>query len=257
MKNFFLDLVSFTLKQARAALFAGIFLFLIFISTKISFFGLYRYDFLFIAAVLIQVLMLIFKLETRDEAKTIVLFHLIGLVLEIYKTSSFVGSWSYPEAGFFKIANVPLYSGFMYASVGSYIAHAWKVFDLKLSHAPKYLYGVILGALIYLNFFTNHYIYDYRIFLILGVFTMYFRTMVSFTPRQKTYRMPLSASFVLIASFVWIAENIGTFYGAWLYPSQVHAWQVVSLQKITSWFLMVIICFIVVAYLKHVKQGGK
>ena len=59
--------------------------------------------------------------------------------------------------------------------------------------------------------------------------------------------------FLLIALFVWIAENIGTFYGAWQYPSQIHAWQIVSFQKITSWFLMVIISFIIVAYLKHVK----
>jgi uncharacterized membrane protein YoaT (DUF817 family) len=67
--------------------------------------------------------------------------------------------------------------------------------------------------------------------------------------------MPLVAGFVGIAGFVWIAENIGTFYGAWLYPSQIHAWSVVSLHKITSWFLMVIISFIIVAYLKYVKAS--
>lgn len=252
-KEYFKDFVAFTLKQARAALFPGLFLFLIFASSHISIPGLYRYDFLLIAAVLIQLLMIRFKLETIDEAKTIVLFHVIGLILEIYKTNPAIGSWSYPEEGYFKIFNVPLYSGFMYASVGSYIAHAWKAFQLRLSNYPKYVYSVILGSLIYLNFFTNHFIYDIRLFLIAAVFILYWKTRVYFTPRQKTYSMPLGVGFVLIAIFVWIAENIGTFYGAWQYPSQIHVWEIVSFHKITSWFLMVIISFIVVAYLKHIK----
>lgn len=126
------DLFIFTLKQARAALFPGVFLFSIFASSYLAIPGLYRYDLLFIAAVAIQIFMLIFKLETVDEAKTIVLFHLIGLVLEIYKTNPAIGSWAYPEAGYLKVFGVPLYSGFMYACVGSYIAHAWKAFNLKL-----------------------------------------------------------------------------------------------------------------------------
>jgi uncharacterized membrane protein YoaT (DUF817 family) len=253
----FKDFVTFTLKQARAALFAGSFLFLIFASSHFAIPGLDRYDFLFISAVVIQILMLIFKLETIDEAKTIVLFHIIGLILEIYKTNPAIGSWTYPEPGYLKIFTVPLYSGFMYASIGSYIANAWKGFNLKLINYPHYLYSIILGVLIYLNFFTNHFIYDFRIFLIIAIFILYRKTWVEFTPRQRTYRMPLGISFILIAFFVWIAENIGTFYGAWQYPSQIHAWQIVSFQKITSWFLMVIISFIIVAYLKHVKANTK
>ena len=66
--------------------------------------------------------------------------------------------------------------------------------------------------------------------------------------------MPLLLAFVLIAFFVWIAENIGTFTGAWLYPDQISEWDVVHLQKITSWMLMVIICFLVVASLKFYKN---
>ena len=69
--------------------------------------------------------------------------------------------------------------------------------------------------------------------------------------------MPVALGFMLVACFVWVAENIGTFYGAWQYPSQIHAWTIVSFHKITSWFLMVIISFIVVAYLKHVKARQK
>lgn len=251
----FLELKAFILKEARASFFAASFLFLIFISKHIEIPGLYRYDFLFLAAIVIQIFMLAFKLETRDEAKTIFLFHIIGFILEAYKTSPMVGSWSYPEPGYFKLFNVPLYSGFMYAAIGSYIAHAWKVLKLRLINPPTYFLTVILCALIYLNFFTNHFIYDIRLFLIAAVFILYFKTYVGFTPRQREYKIPAGLGFIGIAFFVWIAENIGTFYGAWMYPSQIHAWQVVSLQKITSWFLMVIISFIIVTYLKHIKAN--
>ncbi len=54
-------------------------------------------------------------LETKDELKVITVFHLIGLLLEIYKVH--FGSWSYPEERYSKVFGVPLYSGFMYASV--------------------------------------------------------------------------------------------------------------------------------------------
>jgi uncharacterized membrane protein YoaT (DUF817 family) len=250
MKEFFI----FGIKQARAAIFAGSFFALLFISSHIPLFGLARYDFLFIAAVLIQVVLYITKLETKDEVKVIFLFHIIGLVLELYKTNPAIGSWSYPEPGIFKIATVPLYSGFMYAAVGSYISQAWKIFKLELTNYTHYVGSVVLCFLIYLNFFTNHFIYDVRIFLIIAVFVFFWRVTVYFTVTDIRRHMPLTIGFLLIAFFVWIAENISTYLGAWKYPDQVHSWTVVSTQKITSWFLMVIISFILVAYLKHFKK---
>jgi uncharacterized membrane protein YoaT (DUF817 family) len=257
MKEYIKDFIAFVLKEAKSALFAGIFLFLIFASNYIHIPGLYRYDFLFLAAVLIQIIMLACKLETKDEAKTILFFHILGLILEIYKTNPAIGSWSYPEAGYLKILNVPLYSGFMYAAIGSYVAAAWKNLQLKLVKPPEYRASVLLCLLIYINFFTNHFVHDIRIILIPAIFLFYWKTKITFTPRTRAYQIPLTLGFILIAFFVWIAENIGTFYGAWIYPLQIHAWQAVSTQKITSWFLMVIISFIIVAYLKHIKEGRK
>ncbi len=248
------EFLIFGVKQARAAIFAGSFFLLLFISNHISLWGLARYDFLFLAAIAIQAILYFTKLETKDEVKVIFLFHIIGLVLELYKTSPGVGSWSYPEDAFFKIATVPLYSGFMYAAIGSYISQAWKIFKLELTNYNHYLLSVLLCFLIYLNFFTNHYIYDFRIFLILAVFIFFWKTKVYFTVTVKRWTLPLNLSFLLIAFFIWIAENISTYFGAWQYPNQVHAWAVVSTQKITSWFLMVIISFILIAYLKHFKK---
>ncbi|MFA6177486.1 MAG: DUF817 domain-containing protein [Candidatus Paceibacterota bacterium] len=248
------EFLVFGIKQARASIFAGSFFLLLFLSNHIPLFGLARYDFLFIAAIAIQAVLYFTKLETRDEVKVIFLFHIIGLVLELYKTSPGVGSWSYPEYGFFKIATVPLYSGFMYAAIGSYISQAWKIFKLELQNYSYYIFSVMLCFLIYLNFFTNHFIYDFRIFLILAVFVLFWKVKVNFIVTNIERQMPLNIAFLLIAFFVWIAENISTYFGAWQYPNQIHGWSVVSTQKITSWFLMVIISFILVAYLKHFKK---
>ncbi len=250
MKEFFI----FGIKQARAAIFAGSFFVLLFISNEIPLFGLLRYDFLFLAAILIQAVLYFTKLETKDEVKVIFLFHIIGLVLELYKTSPSVGSWSYPEDGFLKIATVPLYSGFMYAAIGSYISQAWKIFKVELLHYSHYILSVLLCFLIYLNFFTNHFIYDFRIFLIIAVFALFWKVKVYFTVTNIRRSMPLNIGFLLIAFFIWIAENISTYLGAWEYPNQIHSWTIVSTSKITSWFLMVIISFILVAYLKHFKK---
>ncbi len=248
------EFIIFGLKQARAAIFAGSFIALLFVSNYVSVFGMARYDFLFVFAILIQAVLYVTKLETKDEVKVIFLFHIIGLVLELYKTSPGVGSWSYPEEGFFKIATVPLYSGFMYAAVGSYISQAWKVMKLKLTHYDNYAASVILGFLIYLNFFTNHYIYDFRLFLIAAIFMLFWKARAYFTVTDIRRSMSMNVAFMLIAFFIWIAENISTYLGAWKYPDQIHEWTAVSTHKITSWFLMVIISFIIVAYLKHFKS---
>ncbi len=253
-RDFAIEFLVFGLKEAQACIFAASFFVVLFLSSHIPLFGLARYDFIFLAAVAIQAVMYYTRLETKDEVKVIFMFHIIGLALELYKTSAFVGSWSYPEDGFFKIAQVPLYSGLMYAAVGSYHAQAWKIVKVEVENYPRYALTVSLCALIYLNFFTNHFIYDFRWFLIAAVFIIFWRAKIHFIVLERVRTISLNLSFVLIAFFIWIAENISTFLGAWQYPNQVHVWNLVSTQKITSWFLLVIISFILVAYLKHVKK---
>lgn len=248
------EFLIFGVKQARAAVFAGSFFVVLFASNHLPLFGLARYDFLFFAAVAIQIILIAVRWETPDEVKVILLFHFIGLVLEAYKTSPAIASWSYPEYALLKIGTVPLYSGFMYAAIGSYISQAWKIFRLELSNYSHYIGSVVLCTLIYINFFTNHFAPDMRFILIPAVFVFFFRTHVYFTVVTERRSMPLNLAFLLIAFFIWIAENISTYFGAWQYPNQVHVWHVVATQKVTSWFLMVIISFILVAYLKHFKK---
>jgi hypothetical protein len=58
---------------------------------------------------------------------------------------------------------------------------------------------------------------------------LYARATVIFRPLDRDRSMPLPLSFVLIGFFIWLAENISTFFGVWRYPSQVGAWAVVHL----------------------------
>lgn len=243
----------FGLKQARACVFAGSFFLLLFLSHHITF-GLPRYDFIFLGAVLIQAILVWSKLETVDELKVISVFHIIGLVLEIFKTHPSVGSWSYPEFGYLKIFDVPLYSGFMYAAVGSYLCQAWRLLRVHILHYPSVRLAGLLCLLVYLNFFTNHFIPDLRWPIAIIIAISFWKTTIEFTVTKTVRRIPMLLSFILIAFFIWVAENISTYLGAWKYPDQLTTWSVVSFHKISSWSLLVIISFILVANLKQIKS---
>ncbi|UII55309.1 DUF817 domain-containing protein [Cytobacillus spongiae] len=249
------DLLTFTYLQALSCIFPVIIFLTLGLSTYVKIPGVGRYDFILLICIIAQVFMIISKLETIDELKVICVFHLIGLALEIYKVH--MGSWSYPEEAWSKIAGVPLYSGFMYASVASYMCQSWRRMSLRITGWPNLWLAWASAVAVYGNFFTHHYIYDFRWILKAVIVMIFFRSYVLFTLRSTTYRMPVPLSFVLIGFFIWIAENIATFYGAWQYPNQQDGWQLVHFSKISSWLLLVIVSFIIVAQLKHVKQARK
>jgi len=258
IRTLLVEFVVFGLKEARACIFPGIFIVILFFSGPAAeFLGMARYDFIFVGAVLAQVVLFALKVETRDEVLTLCAFHLLGLALEIFKTHPAIGSWSYPEEGFFEVRDVPLYSGFMYAAVASYMCQAWKVLDLELRDYPPYALSVPLSAAIYLNFFTHHYIPDFRWTLALGVLVVFFKTRVYFTTWERRRSMPLVVAFLCVGFFVWVAENVSTYLGVWSYPDQLRTWNLVSFGKISSWCLLVIISFVIVADLKHARASRR
>jgi len=61
---------------------------------------------------------------------------------------------------------------------------------------------------------------------------------------------------VLIAFFIWLAENMATYLGGWAYPDQSERWNWVSIEKISSWALLVIVSFLIVALGKQRKTVG-
>jgi uncharacterized membrane protein YoaT (DUF817 family) len=204
-----------------------------------------RYDFLTIAALLIQAAMLAFRLETFDEAKVIFAFHIVGTIMEIFKTA--YGSWAYPEANLLRIAGVPLFSGFMYAAVGSYIARIWRIFDFRYAGYPKQTFAGLLAIAIYVNFFAHHWLPDARMLLFVVIGLLFLRTRVYFRVWRQDRWMPLLLGWFLVALFIWFAENISTFSRAWVYPDQAEGWALVSPAKLGAWYLLMYISFVLVA----------
>jgi uncharacterized membrane protein YoaT (DUF817 family) len=207
-----------------------------------------RYDMMLIICLLFTLGMWLTKLETTREVLVVFLFHLVGLALELFKVQT--GSWEYPDPAYTKVLGVPLFSGFMYAAVGSYMCQAWRRLDLVLlDYRP--LPTSIAAAAIYANFFTNHWLPDLRVLAAAALLVAVWPTKVCYLVDGVRYRMPLAVSFALIGAALWLAENMGTLVGAWRYPDQQEHWHAVHVAKFGSWALMVSVSFVLVASLKR------
>jgi uncharacterized membrane protein YoaT (DUF817 family) len=252
--QFFYEFIRFGAKQGWACLFGGAMVALL-VGTHIFYpanLPLPRYDFLVLCAIVIQAFMLIFRLETYEEAKVIFLFHIVGTAMEIFKTAT--GSWIYPEPGLLRIGGVPLFTGFMYGAVGSYIARAWRLFDFRfIDHPPIWATG-LLAIAIYANFFADHYAIDIRYGLFGVTALLFWSTKIDFKVWHRHRTMPLLLGFVLVTFFIWFAENAGTAAHAWLYPNQLSGWSSVPIWKLGSWFMLMIISYVMVAWINHPRE---
>jgi len=249
------EFLRFGVKQGWACLFGGLLLALI-LATYWLYPGdapLARYDFLFVAAVLIQIALLVSRLESLAEARVILIFHIAGTAMEIFKTGA--GSWTYPEDNLIRIAGVPLFSGFMYAAVGSYLARVWRLFRFEFPNYPPFWMTMVLALGAYVNFFSHHFIWDLRWALFVFAALIWARTWVVFTPWRKQRRMPLLIGFGLVALFIWIAENLATFGLIWRYPTQDQGWTLVPLAKFGSWYLLMLLSFVLVDAAR--RLGGR
>jgi len=253
VRRFIVEFWYFGIKEARSCLFAGLFFAAIFLMPRQGLFGIPRYDALLLFALAVQFWMVRTGIETMDELKAISVFHVIGFALEVFKTSGSIQSWSYPDFAYSKLFGVSAVSGFMYAAVGSYIIQAWRLFHLRILHHPLYWMATLIAVLIYVNFFTHHYIGDYRWYLGACALGLYARTTVVFRPFDRDRKMPLLVAFLLIGFFIWLAENISTFFGIWRYPNQIGAWSTVHIGKWSAWALLVVMTFTIVAQLKHLR----
>ncbi|OIH99344.1 MULTISPECIES: DUF817 domain-containing protein [unclassified Curtobacterium] len=206
-----------------------------------------RNDVLTVAAVLLQVGMLVFGLETVRELRVVLLFHVVGTVMEVFKTH--MGSWSYGSGGLLVVAGVPLFSGFMYGAVGSYLVRVHRLFDLRFDRYPRqWVLAVVAGA-VYLNFFGHHFVADARYVLLVLVLLLFARTTMHVRVHRSTLRIPVLVAMGLVAVVVWAAEDVATWAGAWSYPAQAAAWQPVSPTKIVAWFLLMTISIALVTWL--------
>ena len=153
---------------------------------------------------------------------------------------------------------MPLFSGFMYAAVGSYIARILRIFALRPINYPPKWQRVVLAVAIYVNFFSRNFVRDARLALFALTAIVFRRTWLEYWPFRNPRRMPMLLGYVLVAPFIWIAENVATFSNAWLYSHQVGGWVLVPLSKLGAWLLLMIISFVLIASLHDMENvGGK
>lgn len=244
------EFVMFVFKQAWACLFGALLLGMIIVSKLVwnPDWAFQRYDFLFLFAITTQALFLRFKLETWEEARVILLFHLTGTAMEWFKVHA--GSWGYPEPGLFKLMGVPMFSGFMYAAVGSYIARVIRIFSMRFAPYPPFWMTMILAVAIYVNFFAHHFLPDIRLVLFAATVILFARTRVWFINTEKPRWMPMPMAALLASGALWLAENVGTATGTWLYSGQLPG-KVVSFAKLGSWYLLLYVAFVTVTVISR------
>ena len=241
------EFLRFGIKQGWACLFGALLLGLI-LATRIAYpahAALARYDALVLACLAIQAGLLLTGLETPSELRVILVFHLVGTGMELFKTAT--GSWNYPEPSLLRLGHVPLFTGFMYGAIGSYLVRVWRLFDFRFRHHPGTGVLVVLSVAIYANFFSDHWGLDGRYGLVAVTVLLFRRTVIRYRVWHVHRRMPLLLGFVLVAVFIWFAENIGTYTGTWLYPGQMRVWHMVPPAKLASWFLLMLISYTLVA----------
>ncbi|MGK5632126.1 DUF817 domain-containing protein [Streptomyces sp. URMC 123] len=247
------QLLLFTRLQTRSCAFAIALLLGVALSGALPEGPVARYDLLFGYGLLLTAVFRLRGWESRRDLAVIAVCHVIGLAFELVKVS--LGSWSYPEPALLKVAGVPLYGGFLYAAVGSYVCGAWRLMELELvGYRPRATAAV--AAAIYVNFFSHHWLPDARWPLAALLLAVTAGTWVRFTLGSARLRMPLALSFALIGFFLWLAENLATYLGAWRYPYQLHGWQPVSVDKFGAWALLISVTVVLVAAVHHRRTGG-
>ncbi|WP_329336694.1 DUF817 domain-containing protein [Streptomyces sp. NBC_00663] len=245
------QLARFTWLQARSCAFAVALFGGMAASTLLPPLPVARYDLLLAYGVLLTGVGFLLGWETRREVAVVAFCHVLGLAFEVVKVH--VGSWSYPEPGLAKLAGVPLYGGFMYAAVGSYVCRSWRLMRLSLTgYRPRAT--AALAVLLYANFLTHHWIPDLRWPLAALLLAATTGTWVHYTIGAHRHRMPLALSFTLIGFFLWVAENVATYLGAWTYPDQLDGWQPVAIGKWVSWALLISVTFVVCGTRRHARD---
>jgi uncharacterized membrane protein YoaT (DUF817 family) len=110
---------------------------------------------------------------------------------------------------------------------------------------PSFPLTVALAAAIYVNFFAHHFLPDIRVGLFAATVMLYARTRIWFRIHDHHWWMPLPVAALFAALALWIAENVGTATGTWIYSGQLPG-ELVGFGKLGSWYLLLYVAFVTV-----------
>jgi len=254
MRSYIPYFVKFVLILARACLFAGLFFACVIFGRYVTTFGLHFADYMFVCVLLTQCILLVTKVESPKELAIIMIYHVIWFAMEAFKV--WVWSREYQDTWFFTALNVPLFSGFMYSAVGSFLFQWYKLLRLRFSHFPSFVHIIPIAILIYINFFTHHYLPDIRYILIVAICLVARRTVAHIIINKKHFSMPVLLWLFFCWFFLRVAENIATYLQVRVYPNQLWGRALVSFHKIIAWFLLFIVSTVIVLYAIY-KWYGK
>jgi uncharacterized membrane protein YoaT (DUF817 family) len=95
--------------------------------------------------------------------------------------------------------------------------------------------------------------WDLRWVLLAWTVLLFYKTRIYFRPVRTHRSMPLLVGWFLVALFIWFAENIATYANIWIYPNQTGDWEMVSLAKLSSWFLLMLLSFVLVTMVNQIR----
>ena len=165
--------------------------------------------------------------------------------MEIFKTGA--GSWIYPEPSVLRIAGVPLFSGFMYAAVGSYHRARVAHLGLPLRALSADLAAGGAGGRVYANFFTHHYLPDMRLGLFVASALIYGPCMLYYRPDRRSGRCRCWSALCWWRCSSGSPRTSALSPAPGSIPARQRGWHPVSLDKLGSWYLLMIISFVLVA----------
>ncbi|MEO0343657.1 MAG: DUF817 family protein [Pseudomonadota bacterium] len=204
--------------------------------------ALARNDALFGVGVALVLLVFMLGVNRGFDAVPMVFVFALGIGLELQKTG--IGAWAYADDGTLMLGAKPLFVGFMYASVASYVIRALRLKGLQVLHLPHWGWAALGGIVLYGAYFLALPFWG-RPVLILWAGLLYHRARVQ-SPSGSWLPVPVALGFA--ALLLWVAENVGTMSGTWTYSGQ-SAGELVSLSKIGAWFVLLTVIFSVVTYL--------
>ena len=152
---------------------------------------------------------------------------------------------------------MPLFSGFMYAAIGSYIARAWRLFEIRFETYPPLWGPWLLAVLSYVNSSATTTSRTSAGGCSRSRWCCSAARWFQFTPDLKPRRMPMLLGFLLVALFIWFAENLGTFTATWIYPNQRHGWSLVPIGKLGAWYLLIMLSFVLVSLVHRPRAPGE
>ena len=85
---------------------------------------------------------------------------------------------------------------------------------------------------------------------------LFYKTTLYYKIITMHRQMPILLGWFLVALFIWIAENIATYANIWIYPNQATEWQMVPIAKLSSWFLLMLLTFVLVSLINNIQIRG-